>query len=74
MIKGEQVVCIRTIKDVGITKGFIYTPIKDGILIDNAILIKNDFGDQLWYTIKDNFITLSEFRKNRINEILDETN
>ena len=71
MNKGEQVVAIKTIEFAGITKGSIYDIITVGKL-NMAIFIKNDFGDELWYTIKNNFITLAEFRNNRINEILND--
>ena len=70
MIKGEKIVAIKAIEIAGITKGSIYTIIS---ALRATILIKNDAGYDIWFHTN-NFITLADFRNNRINEILDETN
>ena len=68
--KLEKIVCIRSIENVGIIEGSIYNII---IALGETILIKNDAGYDVWLH-RNNFITLADFRNNRINEILDETN
>jgi len=70
MNKGEKIVCIKCRKHI--TEGSIYT-ILNGSIDLSGIIIKNNIGLEIWIQ-KSCFITLADFRNNRINEILDETN
>jgi len=68
-----KVVCVRNFKSQGLqyelTFGKIYNAIESKFLLDDWTLVVNDKGNTELYS-KEVFITLEEWRNNKINKII----
>jgi len=75
-----EYICIKDfkVKPIKLKNSSLIREIKIGKILKGEIVSNNlkliDENGKILYSQKSNFITLAEFRNNRINEILDETN